>query len=51
ATGTSEREELNTEILEAYLNSSIITKALISLIIIRNLSYALIEWPEFHTFC
>jgi hypothetical protein len=51
ATGTSEREELDTEILEAHLNSSIITEALISLIIVRNLSYALVEWPEFHTFC
>jgi hypothetical protein len=51
ATGSSEQEELDTEILEAYLNTSIITEALITLIIIRNLSYALVEWPEFHTFC
>jgi hypothetical protein len=51
ATGTSEQEELDTEILEAHLNTSIITKALITLIIIRNLSYTLVEWPEFHTFC
>jgi penicillin V acylase-like amidase (Ntn superfamily) len=39
ATGSSEQEELNTEILEAYLNTSIITEALITLIIIRNLFY------------
>jgi hypothetical protein len=51
ATGTSEQEELDTEILEAHLNTSIITEALITLIIVRNLSYTLVEWPEFHTFC
>ncbi|PMD64323.1 uncharacterized protein K444DRAFT_713896, partial [Hyaloscypha bicolor E] len=43
ATRSSEQEELNTEILEAYLNTSIITEALITLIIIRNLSYTLIK--------
>jgi hypothetical protein len=51
ANGTSEREEFDTEILEASLNTSIITEALITLIIVRNLSYCLVEWPEFHTFC
>jgi len=25
------------------------TKALISLIVVRNLAYAIIEWPKFHT--
>jgi hypothetical protein len=49
ATGTSEQEELNTKILEAHLNISVIIKALITLIIVRNLSYTLIEWLEFHT--
>ena len=43
ATGTSEQEELDTEILEAYLNISVIIKALITLIIIRNLSYILVK--------
>jgi hypothetical protein len=33
------------------LNIAVITEALISLIIVRNLSFALIKWPEFHTFC
>jgi len=43
ATRTSEQEELNTKILEAHLNISVIIEALISLIIIRNLSYTLIK--------
>jgi hypothetical protein len=51
ATGTNEQKELDTEILEAHLNISVILEALITLIIVRNLSYALVEWPEFHTLC
>jgi hypothetical protein len=51
ATGTSKQEELDTEILEAHLNISVIIKALITLIIVRNLSYTLVKWPEFHTLC
>ena len=43
ATRTSEQEELNTEILEAHLNISVIIEALISLIIVQNLSYTLVE--------
>ena len=30
---------------------SVITKALIMLIIVQNLSFTLVEWPEFYTFC
>ena len=29
----------------------VITKALIMLIVIQNLSFTLVKWPEFHTFC
>jgi hypothetical protein len=43
--------ELDIEILEACLNTGVITKALISFIVVQNLSFALVEWPEFHTFC
>jgi hypothetical protein len=43
ATGTSEQEELDTEILEAHLNISVIIEALITLIIIWNLFYTLVE--------
>ena len=51
AEGYDEIEEFDTEVLEACLNIAILTKALISLIIVRNLSFALVEWLEFHTFC
>jgi hypothetical protein len=46
-----EAEKFDTEVLEACFNKSVITEALISLIVIQNLSFALVEWPEFHTFC
>ena len=51
ARANSKREEFDTEILEACLDTSVITKALITLIVVRNLSFTLVEWLEFHTLC
>jgi hypothetical protein len=51
AEANGETDEFDTEILKACLNTAVITEALISLIVVRNLSFALVEWPEFHTFC
>jgi hypothetical protein len=51
AKANGEANEFNTEILEACLDKSVITEALISLIVVQNLSFALVEWPEFHTLC
>jgi hypothetical protein len=39
----SKREEFDTEILEACLDMSVITKALITLIVLQNLSFTLVE--------
>jgi hypothetical protein len=39
------------EILKASLNTTVLTEALISLIVVRNLSYTTVKWPEFYTFC
>jgi hypothetical protein len=46
-----ETEEFDTAVLENCLDMAVITEALITLIVVRNLSYALVEWPEFHTLC
>ena len=43
ARADSEREEFDTEILEACLDTLVITKALITLIVVQNLSFTLIE--------
>jgi len=44
-------EEFNLEVLEASLNEPVLLEALITLIVVRNLSLTIVEWPEFHTFC
>jgi hypothetical protein len=51
AKGTSATSELDTKILKAQLNKLVITEALISLIVVQNLSFCLVEWPKFHTLC
>jgi hypothetical protein len=51
AEATGKAEEFDLEILKASLNTIVLTEALISLIVVRNLSYTTVEWPEFHTFC
>ena len=33
------------------MNTLVIMEALVTLIVVRNLSYRLVEWPEFHTLC
>jgi hypothetical protein len=42
--------EFNSKVLKKYLFQAVITKALVTLIIIRNLSFYIVKWPEFHTF-
>jgi hypothetical protein len=44
-------KEFNLEVLKASLNEPVLLEALITLIVVRNLSYTMVEWPEFHTFC
>jgi hypothetical protein len=44
-------EDFNLEVLEASLNEAVLEEALIALIVIRNLSFAIVEWAEFHTLC
>jgi len=51
AQAIGETDELDAQILKDHLNKTVITKALISIIIVRNLAYTIVEWPEFHTLC
>jgi hypothetical protein len=44
-------KDFNLEVLEASLNVLALTEALVTLIVVRNLSFAIVEWPEFHTLC
>jgi hypothetical protein len=51
AQAIGETDDLDAQILKDHLNKAVITEALISLIVVRNLAYAIVEWPEFHTLC
>ena len=51
AQASGDIRELDSEILRSCLNKVVIIEALISLIVVRNLSFYLAEWPEFHTLC
>ena len=41
-------DEIDMAVLGKALNQEIIDEALVSLIVVRNLPYQLVEWPEFH---
>jgi hypothetical protein len=43
AQAISKTDDLNAQILKDHLNKAVITEALISLIVVRNLAYAIIE--------
>ena len=43
--------EFNAQILKSVLNKEVLIQALINLIIVRNLPFRAVEWPEFHAFC
>ena len=51
AAATEDTEELDIKILEKSINQNTLTEALVTLIIIHNLSFCVVEWPAFHTFC
>jgi hypothetical protein len=43
--------ELNTEIFKKYLFQTVITETLVTLIVVRNLSFCIVKWAEFHILC
>ncbi len=49
AKANGDTEDFNLEVLKASLNIPVLTEALIALIVVRNLSFTMVEWPEFHT--
>ena len=44
-------DEFDSQIFQKVLNQSAINEALVSLIVVRNLPFRIVEWPEFHVFC
>ena len=51
AKANKDTKEFDLDILKASLDQKVLTKALITLIVVRNLLFAMVEWPEFHTLC
>jgi hypothetical protein len=51
AQSSGQTEEIDTQVYRKRLNQDIINEALITLIVVRNLPFRVIEWPEFRAFC
>ena len=47
----NEIDEIQSLVLNHVLNTEVIQQALINLITVRNLPFAVTQWPEFHAFC
>jgi hypothetical protein len=51
AIANGDTKEFDLKILDAAIDKDVLTKALISLIVIQNLSFCIVEWLEFYTLC
>ena len=51
AESSGQTEEIDTYIFSRQLDLDIVNEALVSLIVVRNLPFRMVEWPEFHAFC
>jgi hypothetical protein len=51
AQSSGQTEQIDTQVYRKHLNQDMINEALITLIIVRNLPFRLIKWPEFHILC
>jgi len=51
AMSTGQTEVIDTRVFRKFLNQDVIDEALVALVVVRNLPFHLVEWPEFHTLC
>ena len=51
ATSTGQTQQLDVHVLQKVLDKDVIDEALITLIVVRDLPFCIVEWPEFHAFC
>ena len=51
AESSDQIKSIDAQVFEKQLDQDIINEALISLIVVQNLFFQMIEWSEFHTFC
>jgi hypothetical protein len=48
---TDSTSEVDKQVFRKGLDNTTIDEALVSLIVVRNLPFRIVEWPEFHAFC
>ena len=48
---SGQTNEIDTQVFQSFLNQEVIDEALVSLIVVRNLPFRMVEWPKFHTLC
>lgn len=51
AESSGHTKEIDDQVLQKFIRQEVINEALVTLIIVRNLSFRLVEWPEFHALC
>jgi len=51
AESSGDTEGFNLEVFKSYLNMPAFIEALVTLIVIRNLSYCMVKWTEFQVLC
>jgi hypothetical protein len=51
AESSGQTEDIDTQVFRKHLNQDAIDESLVSLIVVRNLPFRMVRWPEFHTFC
>jgi hypothetical protein len=51
AESSSQTNDIDIKVFQKHLNQDVINEALVSLIVVRNLPFRIVCWPEFHTFC
>jgi hypothetical protein len=47
----NQANEIGSLVLKGVLNQQVLNQALVNLIVVRNLSFRIVESPEFHAFC
>jgi hypothetical protein len=48
---TSQTSTIDDQVFQNYLNKEVIDKALVSLVVVQNLAFKLVEAPKFHVVC
>src|SRR5271165_2545510 len=51
AESSSQTSEIDTQVFRKQLDQDVINEALVSLIVVQNLPFTAVEWPELHAFC